>query len=297
MGPCVNMYKHPHYSVEDSSANPAITPAIGIRAACKSRGIQLVELDWEKVSGGNSGPVKIDSMFLTPSKEVRGKKQGLLGEYFNDAFKSAPFGVRVDGQIDFDRTGKAPDSFYNQNPLYIRWSGKIHPPVTGRYTLSFTCDDGAKLWIDGQPHLDTWESGPARTKSFELDLQAEKPVDLRIEYFDIGGNASAKLEWIIPGDADRALAAMTKDLDAVILVMGLDDENNGEGKDKTDLNLPNDQAEFIQKIAAKNANVALVLMSCTVLTINWEKEHLPAILQAWYPGEKSGSGAVGDTVG
>ena len=29
-------------------------------------------------------------------------------------------------------------------------------------------------------------------------------------------------------------------------------------------------------------------MSCTVLTINWEKEHLPAILQAWYPGEKAG---------
>jgi len=288
VGPCVNMYKHPHYSVEDSSANPAITPAIGIRAACKARGIELVELDWEKVSGGSGALVKIDSKFLVPSREVAGKTQGLLGEYFNDEFKAAPFGVRVDGEIDFDRTGKAPDSFYNQNPLYVRWSGKIHPPVTGRYTLAFTCDDGARLWIDGQQQLDIWEVGAARTRTFERELQAGKPVDIRIEYFDQGGGAVAKLAWRIPGDEDRALDAITKDLDAVILVMGLDDQNNGEGKDKTDLNLPKDQADFIRKVAAKNANVVLVLMSDTVLTINWEQAHLPAILEAWYPGEKAG---------
>ena len=245
------MYKHPHYSVEDSSANPALTPAIGIRAACKSRGIELVKLDWEKISGGKAGMIKIDSKFLSPSKEVAGKTQGLLGEYFIDEFKSAPFGMRIDGQIDFDRTGKAPDSFYNQNPLYIRWSGKVHPPVTGRYSLAFTADDGAKLWIDGQQYLDNWESGPAQTKSFELDLQAGKPVDIRIEYFDIGGNAVARLEWIIPGDVGQALDAITKDLDAVILVMGLDDKNNGEGKDKTDLNLPKDQAELIRRSLQK----------------------------------------------
>ena len=125
VGPCVNMYKHPHYSVEDSSANPAITPAIRIRAACKSRGIQLVELGWERVSGGNGGPIKIDSKFLTPLKEVSGKTQGLLGGVFQRCIQVGSIWMRVDGQIDFDRTGKAPDSFYNQNPLYIRWSEKF----------------------------------------------------------------------------------------------------------------------------------------------------------------------------
>jgi beta-glucosidase len=289
VGPCADMYKHPHYSVEAGSANPAITPIDGIRAACEERGIELVELDWEKVGGGFGELSKIDSKFLVPAQKVGGKTQGLLGEYFNDEFKSDAFGTRVDAEIDFDRTGKAPDAFYNQNPLYIRWTGKIKPPVTGKYTLAFTCDDGARLWINGKQKLDMWKTGGARTKGFELDMKAGKTVDIRIEYFDGGGGAVSRLDWTIPGmKGQDPLDAITKDLDAVILVMGLDSSNLGEGRDKTDLNLPQDQADTIQKIYARNPNVVLVLLSDTVLTINWEKEHLPAILEAWYPGEKAG---------
>jgi len=62
----------------------------------------------------------------------------------------------------------------------------------------------------------------------------------------------------------------------------------GEGFDMSDLKLPGRQQELLEKVAATGTPVVLVLMTGRPYCINWAKQNIPAILQAWYPGEQGG---------
>ena len=86
--------------------------------------------------------------------------------------------------------------------------------------------------------------------------------------------------------------------DMVILCMGLDaslegeqgDANNEYGSgDKPDLNLPGLQEEVLETAFACGKPVILVLLSGSALAVNWADAHVPAILQAWYPGAQGGA--------
>lgn len=69
-----------------------------------------------------------------------------------------------------------------------------------------------------------------------------------------------------------------------------DDPNTcGEGFDVTDLNPYGVQRELLQEIYKTGKPVVLVLVHGRPWSITWEKTHIPAILEAWYPGEKGGT--------
>lgn len=67
----------------------------------------------------------------------------------------------------------------------------------------------------------------------------------------------------------------------------------GEGYDLTDINPIGVQRELIQAIEATGTPVVLVLVHGRPWSIGWEKENIPAILEAWYPGEQGGN-AIAD---
>lgn len=67
----------------------------------------------------------------------------------------------------------------------------------------------------------------------------------------------------------------------------------GEGYDLTDINPIGVQRELIQAIQATGTPVVLVLVHGRPWSIAWEKENIPAILEAWYPGEQGGN-AIAD---
>lgn len=67
----------------------------------------------------------------------------------------------------------------------------------------------------------------------------------------------------------------------------------GEGYDLTDINPIGVQRDLIQAVAATGKPVILVLVHGRPWSIKWEKENIPAILEAWYPGEQGGN-AVAD---
>jgi beta-glucosidase len=54
------------------------------------------------------------------------------------------------------------------------------------------------------------------------------------------------------------------------------------------LNLPGEQQKLMKAVAATGKPVVLVLLSGSALTVNWAGEHIPAIVQAWYPGAMGG---------
>ena len=62
----------------------------------------------------------------------------------------------------------------------------------------------------------------------------------------------------------------------------------GEGFDRTDLNLPGVQQELVEAVAATGTPVVVVLINGRPLSTSWIAENIPAILEAWYPGEQGG---------
>jgi beta-glucosidase len=60
------------------------------------------------------------------------------------------------------------------------------------------------------------------------------------------------------------------------------------GGDRTDLALPGSQENLMKKVASLNKPTILVLMGGSAIAVNWADKHIPAILEAWYPGEFGG---------
>ncbi len=99
-------------------------------------------------------------------------------------------------------------------------------------------------------------------------------------------------------DAGKDIAAATakaKDADVVILGLGERQGISGEGFDRTDLNLPGNQEQLLEAVVAVGKPVVVVLENGRPLTIGWAKDHVPAILEAWYPGEFGGR-AIAETL-
>ncbi len=89
--------------------------------------------------------------------------------------------------------------------------------------------------------------------------------------------------------------AVAKQADVVILGLGERQGISGEGHDRSNLDLPGNQEQLLEAVVAAGKPVVLVLENGRPLTIGWAKEHVPAILEAWYPGEFGGK-AIAETL-
>ena len=92
--------------------------------------------------------------------------------------------------------------------------------------------------------------------------------------------------------------------DVVVMCLGLTADLEGEegaaaassaGGDKVSLDLPGMQEELLKAVCSVGKPVVLVLFSGSPVSINWAQENVPAILQAWYPGEEGGT-AIADVL-
>ncbi len=97
---------------------------------------------------------------------------------------------------------------------------------------------------------------------------------------------------------DQAVEAARK-ADLVVMVAGLSPHVEGEemkvdaegfsGGDRTSLDLPGPQRKLLERLQAAGKPTVLVLMNGSALGINWADEHVPAIVEAWYPGGEGGT--------
>jgi len=105
-----------------------------------------------------------------------------------------------------------------------------------------------------------------------------------------------------------AAVAMAERADVVIFVAGISQRIEGEeGQregvsggmrskgDRTDLGLPRVQGELLKAIHATGIPVVVVLINGSALSVNWAGAHVPAIVEAWYPGEEGGT-AIADVL-
>jgi beta-glucosidase len=87
--------------------------------------------------------------------------------------------------------------------------------------------------------------------------------------------------------------AAANDADIVVAVMGEMANMSGESASRATLNLPGIQEQMLEAAVATGKPVVLVLENGRPLDISWAAEHVPAILEAWYPGTEGGN-AVAD---
>src|SRR5262249_42273768 len=83
--------------------------------------------------------------------------------------------------------------------------------------------------------------------------------------------------------------------DVVVAVMGEAANMSSEAASRATLDLPGIQQQMLEALAATNKPVVLVLENGRPLDIRWASEHVPAILEAWYPGTQGGD-AVADVL-
>lgn len=273
-----------------------------------ARGVDLVE--------GRDDPAAtllIEATYLRPSADS--VERGLRGEYFRSRdLSGAPALVRTDAQIGFRwdrgsptdnllaRGEAAPGQGIPSDGFSIRWSGQLLPPVSGKYRIEAAADDGFRLYLDGVRVLDHWTaSDRLRSDGVELDLQAGRAYDLRLEYYDGERDAAVRLAWRMPGAKppfEEALDA-ARDADVVIFAGGLTGDVEGEemtvnypgfaGGDRTDLRLPATQRKLLEALHATGKPVVLVLTGGSALAVDWADANLRAILMSWYPGQRGGS--------
>jgi beta-glucosidase len=82
---------------------------------------------------------------------------------------------------------------------------------------------------------------------------------------------------------------LAKETDFVILCLGTNLDIANEAADRSDLELPGNQLKLAQDIFTVNPNTIVVLINGMTLSIDWVDENIPAILEAWYPGQAGGT--------
>jgi len=271
-----------------------VTVLSGIRNRFPSAKVEYVE------GTGLVGPVTkaipTDALYTDDSR----KDHGLKGEYYSNLeLKGSPVMSRTDATVDFGWG----DTGINQdlpNNYSVRWTGVLVPPETGDFVVGFLGQDGWRLWLDGQLVGEDWNvHHPATILTKTMALEKDHAYAVKIEYYQTIRSAEARLVWSMPGGQTReAVDAATKS-DLVVMVLGLSQRIEGEemkvnaegfaSGDRTILDLPVPQQQLLEKVHAAGKPLVLVLINGSAMSINWADEHLPAIIEAWYPGEEGGN--------
>ncbi|HEX4065224.1 MAG TPA: glycoside hydrolase family 3 C-terminal domain-containing protein [Acidobacteriaceae bacterium] len=124
---------------------------------------------------------------------------------------------------------------------------------------------------------------PARKVSVVQGLQSLLGSGVTVSYEQGAGFADAN----DPQAVERAVE-LAKRSDVALLCLGTNLQVEAEGRDRRNLNLPGAQEQLMEAVYAANPKTILVLMNAGPLAVTWAQDHLPAILDAWYPGEAGG---------
>ena len=222
---------------------------------------------------------------------------GFAAEYFQGReCKGTPVIKRTDSDVNFDwQDGADPKLKSN---FAVCWTGNLVPATTGDYEVGFTGKHNFRIWFNNELIGQGFFARESRTQSKSVHLEAGHAYPVKIEYSQNESEGQAKFVWHVPG-AKKDYPEVVQKADLIVAVLGLTSGLEGEempvnipgfaGGDRTSLNLPQAQEDLLKDLAGTGKPVVLVLMNGSALSVNWADEHVPAILEAWYPGEEGGT--------
>ena len=237
----------------------------------------------------NSSLPAISPEYLIPAG-AKPDEHGLRGEYFSNMnFSGKPKLARVDEKIDFDWGSGPPDTSLPADRFSVRWTGTLVPPVSRTYRLCVMTDDGVRVWLDGKLIDDNWHDRGATADYMTLKLEAGRHYDLKIDFYENGGESFASLGWDLSMNSDRQLQEAVdaaRGADVAVVVTSIVE---GEGRDRADLDLPGRQEELIKTVAATGVPVVVVLVNGSPVTMQRWIGDVAGIVESWYGGEEAGN--------
>jgi beta-glucosidase len=187
-----------------------------------------------------------------------------------------------------------PDGGKSRDGTSARWTGYYSAAKNGIYEVFAEApgESGVhRLFIDGRLVLDDWTIRKAFLDHTAVSLSAGSHKVVFEKSWTNGGDvfAGTLRVGIVPRDAivepaARTMAAMA---DVVIVAVGFDAEIESESGDRT-FSLPPGQDQLIREMAEANKNTAVVVMSGGAVDANPWVGRVPALLEAWYPGQAGG---------
>jgi len=301
IGPNANQWRMLLGNYNGLPADP-VTPLRAIREAVSPATRVIYARGSDLADGAPVLEVVPSSVLRTPSGEP-----GLYAEYFagREASGEARH-VGVDTTIDANWRDGAPRADLDADAFVVRWSGILEPAVTGQYrlglvgTMNFALHLDDSLVVRSRYARDDEYPDPRLQQGELLQLQAGRRYRVRLEGRETYGEAQLQLVWATPSATliDEAVQA-ARDADAVVLFLGLTPNLEGEempvqvtgfrGGDRTTIDLPATQQALLERVAAVGKPTVLVLLNGSALAVNWAQAHVPAILEAWYPGQEGGA--------
>ena len=236
-------------------------------------------------------------------------KKGLKGTFWNNRlmegkpvttqYYTTPLAVTTFGMHNFAPGVQLED-------FSAKYETVFTPQEAGEYVVNVDGCGHFELYIDGQQKFrhHIWRTTPNR-----VAIQAEKGKSYKIEVRfshvpTYNANLAINIAKEHPIDYQETIAKL-KGIDKVIFVGGISPALEGEempvdiegfkGGDRTNIELPKVQREFLKALKAAGKQVVFVNCSGSCIALQPETETCDAIVQAWYPGQEGGT-AVADVL-
>jgi len=221
-----------------------------------------------------------------------GTETGLRAKYFKEEDVSGtPEVTRIDQHINFGDGVRA--SFPPQTAA-SSWTGYFTPQTAGDHEIfvQTTGEAGGafRLFVDDKLVFDNWATNKGLLNSVIQNLDAG-PHKIVFERKGRPGWLGSRLRFgivksgtLVEDDALKIAAQA----DVVVLTPGFNPESESEGADRG-FRLPPGQDELIGRIFAANKKTVVVMTSGGNVDMNSWAEQVPALIEAWYPGEQGGT--------
>ena len=132
--------------------------------------------------------------------------------------------------------------------------------------------------------------GGFRNPQVKMQLEGGHSYAVKVEFSQNGNGGSAEFSWIPPSDVLLAEAEnVIKESDVAIVFVGLNSQLEGEGHDRSSIELPEPEEKLVESAIATGKPVIVMLTGGSAISANYAAEHAAAVIEAWYGGEEAGT--------
>ena len=234
------------------------------------------------------------------SIDASSSQPGLKVEIFDNAeLAGIPATTRIDRHVNFV-AGFALGGFNAAaHADSTRWSGYFTSEVPGEHDIFLQASGergGTRLYVDDMLVINNWKLSVALVNQATV-LLTRGPHKIVLEQFRTRALGAPRVRMGITQQGtlvDPTAKQLAVKADAVVVAVGFDPGSESEGGDRTFL-LPPGQDELIREMAAANKNTIVVVTSGGSFDAHDWVDRVPALIEAWYPGQEGGT-ALADLI-